>query len=82
MHALFQKMGLGPRCCMSNGLPGDAAGPLFVVKGWPSDPDSLASNSLFFFTYCLVVSPHSVTEITPANVTNDPSVTPTLRQHV
>lgn len=69
---------------MSNGLPGDAAGPLFVVKSWPSDPDSLASNSLFFFffTYCLVVSPRSATEIAPANVTNDPSVTPALRQHV
>lgn len=51
MQGLFQKMGLGPRCCMSNGLPGDAAGPLFIVKGWPSDSDSLASNSGCFFFF-------------------------------
>lgn len=62
-------MGLGPRFFMSNEPPGDTVRPLFVVKGWPAGLYSLASNSLFFFTHCLVVLPYSVTEI--ASVAND-----------
>ena len=62
-------MGLDPRFFMSNVPPGDTVRPLFVVKGWPAGLYSLASNSLFFFTHCLVVLPYSVTEI--ASVAND-----------